>query len=104
MGGPCSIFFRQTLIEKQKAKGVDALITKLQASANRDAEKARAKGREDRAEAINDRVDAVLCLIQSLPETDRTVPALIRLIDRYRKDPDLADRVAEFTRALKKAI
>jgi superfamily I DNA/RNA helicase len=72
----------KTLIEKQKAKGVDALIAKLQTSANRDAEKARAKGREDRAEAINDRVDAVLCLIQSLPETDRTVPALIRLIDR----------------------
>jgi superfamily I DNA/RNA helicase len=76
----------KTLIEKQKAKGVDALIGKLEKFRERETEKATAKGRDDKAAAVGDKVDAVLCLIQSLPETDRTIPALTRLIDRLFAD------------------
>lgn len=76
----------KTLIEKQKAKGIDALVAKLEKFRDREIEKAIAKGREDKADAVSDKVDAVLCLIQSLPETDRTIPALTRLIDRLFAD------------------
>ncbi len=76
----------KTLIEKQKAKGIDALIEKLEKFATRETEKAIAKRQEDKASAVQDKVDAVLCLIGGLPETDRTVPALIRLIDKLFSD------------------
>jgi len=76
----------KSTIEKQKAKGIPALIEKLTASTARDAEKARAKGRDDRAAALNDRTDAILCLIEALDENERSIPALLRLIDRIFND------------------
>jgi DNA helicase-2/ATP-dependent DNA helicase PcrA len=74
------------LIEKQKAKGIDALVEKLSNWASRESEKAIAKKQEEKAATINDKVEAILCLIDGLPETDRTVPALVRLIQRLFAD------------------
>lgn len=39
-----------------------------------------------RAEAIHDKADALFCLIEGLPETDRTVPALLGVIDSLFSD------------------
>lgn len=68
------------LIEQQRARGVERLIEKL--SAWRDREMARfiAKGDERRAEAVADRVECLLVIIGALPETARTIPALVAKI------------------------
>jgi len=69
-----------TLIERMKAKGISALETKLEVWANREAEKAIAKKQETKAEAIRDKFDAIMCLIEGLDETERTIPALCEII------------------------
>jgi superfamily I DNA/RNA helicase len=65
------------LVTKMNAKGVDALIEKLYAYTAREVEKAIAKNQESKAESIQDKTDCVLFLIDALPETERTVPALL---------------------------
>lgn len=64
------------LIDKQKAKGVDALREKLEAWRDREVEVAMGKGQEQKADSICDRVAAILTLIDRLPETRRTIPAI----------------------------
>lgn len=76
----------KSLINKMNAKGVDALIAKLNAFTLREVEKAIAKGQDAKAEAIADKTDTVMFLIDSLTETDRTVPALLGLIDSLFAD------------------
>lgn len=71
----------KSLINKMNAKGVDRLIEKLNEFTAREVEKARAKDQESKAEAIQDKTDCVLFLIETLPETGRTVPALLKVID-----------------------
>jgi DNA helicase II / ATP-dependent DNA helicase PcrA len=70
-----------TLIKKLNAKGVDQLLTKLAAYTTREVEKAVAKGQESKAEAIQDKSDCIAFLADTLAETDRSVPALVRLIE-----------------------
>lgn len=70
-----------TLVNKMRAKGVEHLATKLQEYTEREVEKAVARMQEAKAEALRDKCDTLLFLIDSLPETDRTVPALLRLLD-----------------------
>jgi superfamily I DNA/RNA helicase len=70
-----------TLINKMKAKGVDALIAKLEAYTSREVEKLIAKGKDSAAEAVQDKTDCVLFLIGTLTENNRTVPALISTIE-----------------------
>lgn len=69
------------LVTKQKAKGIDALIVKLDAYQERESAKFMAKGQEEKADAIADKIDCIRVLIESLPETGRTVPALIAKIE-----------------------
>lgn len=71
----------QALVKRMNAKGVDALIEKLNEFTAREVEKAIAKRQDSKAEAIQDKTDCILFLIESLPETGRTVPALLRAID-----------------------
>lgn len=68
------------LIEKMNAKGIDALITKLDAWRVRETEKAVAKNQDGKAASIEDKADAIVCLIDGLTENERTVPALIQVI------------------------
>jgi len=63
------------------AEGIDNLITRLDEYTAREMEKAIAKKQEAKAEAIQDKTDCILFLIDSLVETGRTVPALLTLID-----------------------
>jgi DNA helicase-2/ATP-dependent DNA helicase PcrA len=71
----------KSLVKKMNAKGIDALIGKLEAFTAREVTKALARGSEAKAEAVKDKTDSVMCLIEGLPETDRTVPALLATID-----------------------
>jgi DNA helicase II / ATP-dependent DNA helicase PcrA len=74
------------LVKKQKAKGVDALAGKLEAYRAREVAKHMAKGEEGKAEAVHDRVDCLMVVMENLPETDRTVPALIRRLEDLFSD------------------
>lgn len=76
------------LIERMRAHGVDALIEKLQAYTQREVAKAMANDNEAKAEAIRDKTACVVCIIEGLPETDRTIPALISTIEQLFSDAD----------------
>ena len=76
----------QNLITKLNAKGVDALTAKIHAWSERESQKALSKGNDAKVAAIQDQADCILCLIESLSETDRTVPALLRLLDTLFAD------------------
>lgn len=92
-------FGLQALIKRMNAKGVEALITKLDDFTAREVEKAIAKRQESKAEAIQDKTDCILFLIDALPETDRTVPALLRAIDNLFADKANAVTLATIHKA-----
>ena len=71
----------KSLISKLNAKGIDQLIVKLDAWKLRECEKAIAKQNDAKEQAVCDKAEAVQCLIDGLPETNRTIPALLRVID-----------------------
>ncbi len=70
-----------SLIKKLNAKGVDALRERLAVYTAREVEKANAKKQEDKAQLIQDKSECIAFLIDALPETSRTVPELIRVIE-----------------------
>lgn len=74
------------LIEKQRAKGIDRLVEKLGIYREREIQKAVAAKKEAKASAVADKVDAILCLIDSMDENDRTVPALVATIRSLFED------------------
>jgi superfamily I DNA/RNA helicase len=76
----------KSLIKRLNAKGIPALETKVVAWKVREIEKAISKKQESHADAIADKAEAILFLIESLPETNRTVPALLSLIDTLFAD------------------
>jgi superfamily I DNA/RNA helicase len=69
------------LIKKQQAKGILNLIAKLDESTTREVERAKAKGDDAKAERAEDRRDCIMFLIDTLPENERTIPELIRIIE-----------------------
>jgi len=69
------------LIRKQQAKGILNLIAKLDESTSREIERAKAKGDDAKAERAEDRQNCILFLIDTLPENERTIPELIRIIE-----------------------
>lgn len=71
----------KSLVKKMNAKGIDALVDKLEEFTMREAEKALAKGQEAKAEAIRDKTATVMFLIEGLDENNRTIPALLRVVD-----------------------
>lgn len=76
----------KALVSKLNAKGIDGLVSKLEVWADREVEKAVAKKNDAKVEAIQDKSDCLLCLIDGLPETNRTIPALLALIDSLFSD------------------
>lgn len=77
------------LIEAQRARGIDRLIEKLETWRDREMARFVAKGNERRAEAVKDRVDCLLVIIEALPETGRTIPALIaKIASMFSDDKD----------------
>jgi DNA helicase-2/ATP-dependent DNA helicase PcrA len=88
-----------TLVKKMNAKGIDKLIEKLQAYTKREVEKCIAKRQETKAEQIQDKTDALLVIIDSLPKTDRTVPALLQAIEDLFADVRAAVTLATIHKA-----
>lgn len=68
------------LIERLNGKGLEGLTANLFEWSAREHEKAVARKQESKAEAIIDKRDCILTLIDALKENDRTVPGLIRFI------------------------
>lgn len=79
----------KSLINKMHATSVDQLQLKIEEWAMREVDKAIAKQLEAKAEAVQDKADCVLCLIDGLGEDDpdeavepvRTIAALLATID-----------------------
>lgn len=92
-GRACRILGREigeglvSLIEGQKAKGVDRLLAKLDEYKARECAKFIAKGEERRAEAVADKVDCITTIVSALDENHRTIPALIAKIRSLFVDP-----------------
>lgn len=76
----------KSLVKKMNAKGIDALVEKLEDYTAREVAKAMARGSEAKAEAVQDKTASVMCLVEGLEETNRTVPALIATIDELFND------------------
>lgn len=72
----------KSLVNRMKAKGIDALLERLEAYRIREVEKATAKGQDGKVEAINDKISALVMLCEGLNETARTIPELLRIIDQ----------------------
>ncbi len=91
-GRGCAILGRDiakgltSLVEKQKAKGIDALIEKLSDYREREIARFMAKGEEQKADSVADKVDCIMTVIGALPETARTVPELVRKIESLFSD------------------
>lgn len=64
------------LAEQMKAHDIPTLERRLAFYRERESLKLMAKFQEEKAEALRDRVDSLLCIIEHLPETRRTVAAL----------------------------
>ncbi len=71
----------KSLIAKMKAADVDDLIIKVEAWASREIDKAIEKALDSKAESIQDKSDAIICIIDSLPEDKRTIDELLIVID-----------------------
>jgi superfamily I DNA/RNA helicase len=71
----------KTLIGKMRANDVDDLVVKLEAWAAREIDKAIAKQLDAKVDQLQDKLDAILCLVDGLPETARTIPDLLECIE-----------------------
>jgi superfamily I DNA/RNA helicase len=69
------------LIKKMRAKTIDALREKLAAYRDREVDALMAKGKEQKAAGIADRVECVETFIEALAENERTVPKLIAAVE-----------------------
>jgi DNA helicase-2/ATP-dependent DNA helicase PcrA len=74
------------LIEKMKAKGIDALIDKLDAWRGRELARAQAKDEDSLIQMIEDKYESIMAIIEILSENERTVPALITKINGMFSD------------------
>ena len=75
-----------SLVKRAKARNLDSLQAKLEAYRDRETAKFTAKGEEQKADALNDRVESVFTVIESLDENSRTIPALIAAIEGLFSD------------------
>jgi superfamily I DNA/RNA helicase len=90
----------KSLIKRMNAQGIDRLLVKLSAWTDREVEKAKAKkGGESKAAAIQDKTDAILCLIAGMEENNRTIPALLTTIDSLFADKNNCTTLATIHKA-----
>lgn len=76
-----------SLVKRQKANGVDAMMAKLDVYLEREVAKFVAKGEEEKAERLADRVACIRTVADAMPEgKDRTVPKLIAKIEGMFSD------------------
>ena len=71
----------KTLIGKMRANDVDDLVVKLEAWAAREIDKAIAKQLDAKVDQLQDKLDAILCLVEGLPEDRRTIDDLLECLE-----------------------
>lgn len=76
----------KSLIGKMKANNIDHLIERLEEWATREIDKAIAKQLDGKADQVQDKLDAILCLIDGMPEDRRDIPELLECIDGLFND------------------
>jgi len=76
----------KSLIKKMNARTMEQLESKLDVWSARECEKARVKNQDSKVEAIQDKCDAIKCLIDGLDEGDRSIYALNNVIDKLFSD------------------
>jgi superfamily I DNA/RNA helicase len=64
-----------------KANDLDTFLLRLEAYTTREVEKATAKNDPEKVSKIQDKTDCILCIVEGLPEGERTVLALLDAID-----------------------
>lgn len=74
------------LIQKMRAKTLEELGEKLDEYTDREVTKAMKKRQESKAERLSDQRDSVIAIIEGLPETERTVFAVVDVIKRLFTD------------------
>jgi len=91
-GRGCTILGRDigaglvSLIKKRNARGIEDLSTKLDQYLNRETQKLKDKGEDARAASLADRVNCITTVISNLHEKDRTIPALLRWLEKMFDD------------------
>jgi DNA helicase-2/ATP-dependent DNA helicase PcrA len=76
------------LVKKMKPNGVPSLIERLGAWLDKETEKFLKEDAEAKAEAASDRVACIRSVIDSIPERERTVPAVLAKIESLFADGD----------------
>lgn len=76
------------MLDRQKAKGLQNLLDKLNSYREREMAKHIAAGEEGKAEAINDRVECITIIADNLEEKERTIPGLKRRIELLFSDDE----------------
>jgi len=74
------------LIERMKATSLEDLDKKLAVYRDREIAKFLAKEKEEQAQQIEDKCDAILAVMNAIPEEEQTINALIQVIDRMFSD------------------
>ena len=76
----------KALIKRMQAQGIDALVKKLETYKAREMKRLKDLEQDAKAEAVADKVDCILTLIEEMSENNRTVPALVDIIDSLFAD------------------
>jgi DNA helicase-2/ATP-dependent DNA helicase PcrA len=71
----------KALIGKMRANDVDDLVVKLEAWAAREIDKAIAKQLDAKVDQLQDKLDAILCLVDGMAEDNRSIPALLECLE-----------------------
>lgn len=71
----------KTLIGKMRANNVNDLVVKLEAWAAREIDKAISKQLDAKVDQLQDKLDAILCLVEGLPEDRRTIEDLLECLE-----------------------
>jgi len=75
-----------SLVKKMRARNISGLITKLDEYASREIANLTSRGKEDKAQAVSDKVDTLMVIIDNLDENSRTIPKLIEAIEALFAD------------------
>lgn len=76
----------ENLIKQMKAKDIDHLEERLDAYMGREIAKLTSKGKEDKAQAVDDKVTTLKTIISHLDEENRTIQGLIGVIQQLFTD------------------
>lgn len=71
----------KALIRKMNAADLEGLVLKLDAWRAREVEQALVRIQESKIQAIEDKYDAIICLVEEMEEDNRTIDDLLKTID-----------------------